>query len=283
VGGRSRPAAWPALLAYVAAFVLALAMNLALLLGVGVARAHGPWPAVLDEAQRYALSAAGLMAQATVSACVFAFVAVAAARIDGPGVIERLRLGAPRGSALGTAAAVSGMIGLSFACGAASELLGVRGGGVMESIAHEMRAPSPGRFLLGVVTIGVAPGLAEEALFRGLLQGRLVAAWGRAPGVVGASVAFGLIHGEAVQGTLAFVAGLFLGWTVERLGGVRPTMVAHAVNNALFVSLAAVHSTDSPSRAVQVAATIGGAIVWAGSTALLASRLALRPEDAEAR
>jgi hypothetical protein len=50
VAGSQRPAAWPALLAYVAAFVLALASNLALLLGAAAMRAHGPREAILDEA-----------------------------------------------------------------------------------------------------------------------------------------------------------------------------------------------------------------------------------------
>jgi membrane protease YdiL (CAAX protease family) len=279
VRGSAHPSARPALVAYAAAFVLTLATNLALLLCVAAARSRGPWAAVLDEAQRFALSAGGLMAQAAASAGVFALVAWAGARIESADVVGRLRIGAARSSTLGVAAAIAGMVGLSIACGATSELLGVRGRGVMEAIARELRAPTATRFVVAVFALGLAPGLAEEALFRGLLQGRMVAAWGRVPGIVGASLAFGLIHGELVQGTVAFLAGLFLGWTAERLGGIRPTMLAHAVNNALFVALAAVHSTDVPSPRVQAAAAVAGAALWLASTVALSSPFALRPAE----
>jgi membrane protease YdiL (CAAX protease family) len=94
--------------------------------------------------------------------------------------------------------------------------------------------------------------------------------------VVGASFAFGLVHVAPVHAALAFIAGLFLGYAAERLGGIRPTMLAHAVNNSMFVALAALHSGDPPARTARIAALVGGAIVWAAATAVLASRLALR-------
>jgi membrane protease YdiL (CAAX protease family) len=218
------------------------------------------------------------MAQAVVSACAFVIVSLVAARLEGRRVVQRLGLGADRSTGVGLAAAISGMVGLSLACGAATDLLGVRGSsGVMQAIAQELRSPTAARFSAAVFAIGLAPGLAEETLFRGLLQRRLVAAWGRVPGIAGASIAFGLIHGEPVQGTVAVVAGLFLGWTAERLRGIRGAMVAHAVNNALFVALAAVHAAGSPARGILAASAAAGAVVCVASIAVLSSRLALRP------
>jgi membrane protease YdiL (CAAX protease family) len=288
--GARRPPAWPALLAFAAAFVFTLVANTILIVAVGAARTGAFSSRAADEAQRYALSGPGLAAQAALSASVFACLALAVARIVDPSgrarsgeanagwtaVAMRLRLGASRATTAGILAAVAGMLGLSLACGAVADLLSVRSSGaVMGAIAHEMRASSPAKLALATAAIGVAPGVAEEIFFRGLVQGRLVAAWGSAGGIVGAALAFGLTHVEPAHAALAFVAGLFLGWTAERLGGIRPTMLAHSVNNSAFVLLAAVSS--AASRRAEVAAAVGGAVVWALATAVLASPRARRP------
>jgi membrane protease YdiL (CAAX protease family) len=273
-----RPPAWPALVAYAVGFFATLAASTGLLLAVGAARVRGPWPAILEEAQRFAVSGAGLTAQAALSAAALAAVAAAGARLLGPDIAAQLRLGTTRASALGGAAAVVGTVGLSLSCGAATDLLGARRGVVMEGISRAMRTQGYSAFVLAVVAIGVAPAIAEEAFFRGLIQGRLVAAWGRVPGIVGAALTFGLIHIDPVHMTLALVAGLFLGWAAERLGGIRPTMLAHAVNNSMFLALAMLQPADVSSRVARIVALCGGVIVWAAATAVLSSRLALRSE-----
>lgn len=281
--GSRRPPAWPALLVYAVAFFLTLAASTGLLLAVGAARTRGSWAAVLEEAQRFAVSGPGLAAQAASSAAVLAGVAALAARREGRGVATGLRLGPTRASALGFAAAIAGMIGLSLTCGAATDLIGARRGAVMEGIAQSMKAQGTGAFVLAVVAIGAAPGIAEEAFFRGWMQRRLAASWGPGAGVVGASLAFGLIHVDPVHATLAFVAGLFLGWVAERLGGIRPTMWAHGINNAMFVALASLPGTDATSRAAAIAMLAAGALVCVASVVLLSSRFALRATGAPER
>ena len=78
------------------------------------------------------------------------------------------------------------------------------------------------------LTAGLSlPAFAEEGFFRGLMQGWLREAWGRWPAVVATSAAFGLIHGDRVQGSVAFITGLWLGWITERFGGIRPAIFAH--------------------------------------------------------
>jgi len=72
------------------------------------------------------------------------------------------------------------------------------------------------------------------------------------------------------------VAGLFLGWLAERFDGVRPSIAAHAINNALFVALASVGSGEVGSRRAQWIVLAAGAVVFSASTMLLRSRAAVR-------
>jgi membrane protease YdiL (CAAX protease family) len=167
-----------------------------------------------------------------------------------------------------------GLLGLTIACGEATELLGLSRGDVMNAMTEEMRAPSAARLALSLLAIGLAPALAEETFFRGLLQPRLVAAWGPWGGVAGSAVAFGLIHVDPVHATLAFVAGLFLGFASQRLGGIRPTMAAHAVNNSLFLTLAALRGDELPSTSARAVTLVAGVVMFVTSSATLASRRA---------
>jgi membrane protease YdiL (CAAX protease family) len=274
----SRPPLWPVLAAYLAAFLLALGASAAYVLVAAIPRAGGDPSRIAEEATRFALSAPGVLGSALSSALVLTTVALATARLMGRGVIARLRLGPTRARPLGVVAAVTGMAGLSLACGAAAELLDVGHGDVMEVVAHSLAAPSPGRLVLALLTIGLAPGLAEEAFFRGLMQTRLGARWGRWPAVLVTAAAFGLFHLDPVQGTLAFVAGIFLGWIVERFGGLRPSIAAHAINNAMFVLLASYGSPDEhATRAATVATLVGGLLACGVSIAVIMSRLGTAP------
>jgi membrane protease YdiL (CAAX protease family) len=266
-----RPSPWPAAVAYVAAFVLALVSSVLLVLVVAWVRVHGERPRLQAEATAFALSAPGLMLGALANAGVLAAVALVTARLWGKPIAARLRVGPTRATRLGTASVVAGMVGLSVACGAASELAGVRGGSVMDAMAQALQGPSAVRYVGALAAIGLAPGFAEEIFFRGLLQTRLVATWGRWPAIVASSIAFGLIHLDPVQGSLAIVAGLFLGWSVERFGGVRPSILAHVANNATFVTFASFGSAEQAPRAVEIAGVVVGGLVWVASIALLRS------------
>lgn len=272
-----RPSAWPVLVAYAVAFVLTLGSSALLAFAVGVVRAGGVTSRVVDEATSFALSLPGLMASALLSALVLLAMAVLTSTLMRRPPGAALRLGRTRASGLGVLAAATGMVGLSFACGAASELLGVREGSVMRVVARALVSPRPVTFATALLTLGVAPGIAEETFFRGLLQTRLAARWGRWPAIAASSVAFGLFHVDPVQGVVAFAAGLFLGWTVEHFGGVRPSVIAHAVNNSIFVALASLDPTETSSRRADVAALAIGAAMCAGSIALLRARAARRP------
>lgn len=280
---QARPALWPILAAYLAAFVLALGASVAFVLAAVAPRTGWDAPRLADEAQKFALSAPGLLGAAFVDAAVLAGVTLVTARLMGKGIAARLRLGPTRATTAGGVAAVAGMAGLSLACGATVELLAIGHGGVMESIASALHSSSPLRGVLALLAIGVAPGVAEEGFFRGLLQTRLAARWGRWPAVVASAAAFGLFHIDPVQGSLAFLAGVFLGWVADRFGGIRPTILAHALNNAMFVLFATQASPDDQgTKAQAVGLLVGGAVTCLGSVAILRSRWAVTGGDATA-
>jgi membrane protease YdiL (CAAX protease family) len=273
----SRPAVWPVLVAYLVAVVLVLAGTVVVVSAAALVRAGGKVAHVHAEATRFAFSAAGVMAAAVVSATVLALDALVTARLLGGGIAARLRLGPTRATPVGLLAAVVGMAALSLATGAAADRLGVRHEGTMEDIARALARSSPVQIALAIVTIAIAPGIAEELFFRGLMQTRLVARFGARAGILAASAAFGLMHMDPVQTPLAFVLGLFLGWVTERLGGVRASIAAHAVNNALFVAVASSGAhAGAGSHGGDVSSIVGGAAAWAGATLLLRSRFAVR-------
>jgi uncharacterized protein len=273
----SRPALWPVLAAYLAAFVLVLVASGVYVLVAAIPRAGLNPERLAEEATRFALSTPGLLGGALVSAVVLALVSLVAARLMGGGLAARLRTGPTRARPLGIAAAIVGTAGLSLACASAAELTGRGKGGVMEAIALALQTSNPLRIVLAVLAIAVAPGFAEETFFRGLVQTRLRERWRRWPAIVATAVAFGVFHLDLVQGSLAVIAGIFFGWVADRFGGIRPTVAAHAVNNTMFVLFASLASRDQhPSRVENVVVLLAGAAVCAGATAVIRSRHAVR-------
>jgi membrane protease YdiL (CAAX protease family) len=255
---RPRIPAWPALLSYLCAFVLVVLGD-----------------SVLWELLRFATSAGHVVAVAATNGALLLLVALVAARLQGD-VRSRLRIGPSRASAAGVVAASVGTVGLSIAGGALSELLGVGHEGVQEMVETALRGADPAMFAAALGAIALAPGIGEETFFRGLRQTRRVASLGRWPAIGIASLAFGLLHLDKVQTPLVFVIGLFLGWCAERLDGIRPTIVAHATNNAVFILLATVGSRASAQRGVQVAAGASGVLVCLLCAAVLRTGVAIK-------
>jgi membrane protease YdiL (CAAX protease family) len=265
----------------VAAFLVMVAGS-ALVVGiVTLRRCGGNVGCVQEAAMTYAFSAPGLMALAAVSAASLLLVAMATARLSTARVGQYLRLGPTRATGAGYLAAILGTSGLSLVCGSAADLAGARGESVMDKLADALQRLGPAHLALAILAIGVGPGLAEETFFRGLMQPRFAARWGRWPAIVAAAFAFGLMHLDKVQSPLAFLLGIFLGWTAERLEGIRPTVAAHAINNAIFVGAACFGGNQDPSKTAEVAMVAGGALVWGLSLAVLRSDRAVRPAAPE--
>lgn len=92
--------------------------------------------------------------------------------------------------------------------------------------------------LLVLVFGAVLTPVAEELMFRGVLYGAL-----RRYGIVAATIVsallFGLAHGFTIVFPVAVMLGALNALLYERAGSIWPSVVAHAVHNALGFSIAA--------------------------------------------
>ncbi len=228
-----RDAAWPVLAAYAIVFVGGIEGSQALVLAVGSRRAGGDAERVAAEATRFALSLPGLAAVAVLNAVLLTVAAVITAALAG-GIAAQLGWQRGRASVAGVAVAVVGAVALSAAGSAIADAAGVGQGPVMNAIADAV-ASGPS---LALLALALVPGFAEELFFRGLVQTRLATALGPWPAIAVTAAAFGALHLDLVQGCLAFVVGLWLGWVRQRYASLWPAVAAHVVNNAVFVGLA---------------------------------------------
>jgi uncharacterized protein len=88
--------------------------------------------------------------------------------------------------------------------------------------------------LAQLLAISVLAGLAEEALFRALVQGAIAEAWGPAPALVLASVLFGICHWiTPAYALIAGLMGLYLGGLWWWSGNLLTPVVAHAAYDFL--------------------------------------------------
>jgi hypothetical protein len=108
--------------------------------------------------------------------------------------------------------------------------------------ALSWEAAGPRLALLGILAV------CEEAFFRGYLQRALEEAWGRrwrlagarfGPGLIAASVAFGVAHVPVygAGGPLRAVPGLLLGLLYARRGSLAGPVVFHWAANALMLGV----------------------------------------------
>ncbi|MGH9150568.1 MAG: lysostaphin resistance A-like protein, partial [Acidimicrobiales bacterium] len=96
-------------------------------------------------------------------------------------------------------------------------------------------AQGPGLLLLAVLTVVGAP-LVEEIFFRGVLQVALVRRLGAVAGVGVASVAFALVHFQALQFPALVLFGVVAGTLAHRAGRLGPAVVTHVAFNGIAVA-----------------------------------------------
>lgn len=94
-------------------------------------------------------------------------------------------------------------------------------------------ATSPIELLGVVVTVALVPSVAEELLFRGLVQRELEASFGGLRGAIAAGVVFALYHMNPFSLVALIALGAYFGFVVYRSGNVTLAIAAHFLNNFL--------------------------------------------------
>lgn len=157
---------------------------------------------------------------------------------------------------------------------AALTLLEVKGG-LLASMSGAAKDTSPAQFALLLLFGAIAPGLAEELTFRGLLQTRLVERWGAVTGVVVSATLFGLWHLDVRQGLMAMMMGLWLGWCALRHQSIVNVAFAHVANNAFAFTLAR-FADQEPEGSAPFSTIAVGLLVTALCAAVVQRRAAGR-------
>lgn len=94
-------------------------------------------------------------------------------------------------------------------------------------------AQSPVEFAGVVATVALVPAIAEELLFRGLVQRDLEKVTGGIRAAVIAGVIFALYHLNPFSIVPLIVLGVFFGYVVHRSQNITLAMIAHFLNNFL--------------------------------------------------
>ncbi len=159
-----------------------------------------------------------------------------------------------------------GALGLSAALDGGLTRSGLRDASVLASVDELLRASSGSDLVLATAALVLAPALAEELLCRGLVQRALAARVAPGFAVLGASVLFGALHLEWIQGGAAALLGVYLGLVAWRLDSTRPAVLCHLLNNGVALASSALELPFDGSRTPVLVA--GLALAAAGLAAL---------------
>jgi membrane protease YdiL (CAAX protease family) len=185
------------------------------------------------------------------------------------GAADRLALVTPNLSGTRWLAVCAGSLAVTLCAMLAMHAAGVSPDRSVLDQLLDLRGP----LALASVIVGaflVPP--AEELLFRGYVQTRLVVRWGPAWGIGITAFMFALAHWTT--GGLAHVGGvvplaLWLGWLAWRTGSILPSIAAHVTVNFVLISLAvtwpeAIMAFDRelPRVAAGLALPLAAAAAW---------------------
>lgn len=229
-----RPRVWTVFAAFWAALAAILLLSAAVFMGLvsreaGLAGLGDP-----DVVMRIATSGTGMALSILISSGMLAGVALVAAHLSPLPLRQRLRLRTEgRFDALDGLLATLGVLGLGEAMSSAAGLFDLIAGTNLALLARVSAEMPLSSFLMVLVVGSLGAGIAEELFFRGYMQTRLSARWGKVAGVAITAAFFGLIHFDVLHAPLAAVMGLYFGWLAEARGTVVLTIVAHVGNNAL--------------------------------------------------
>ena len=105
-----------------------------------------------------------------------------------------------------------------------------------EDYEEVSEALNTGGIWLQIIGAGFLAPAVEELMMRGLVYQRFRQMMRPGPAMFWSALAFGIFHGNVIQGIYAFLVGLFFAWLLERFQRILVPMVAHMSAN-LFVIL----------------------------------------------
>ena len=109
---------------------------------------------------------------------------------------------------------------------------------VLETLMQMMKNP------IGLISVCLLGPLAEEVIFRGAIERRLLEKnWNPWFAIVISALFFAVAHFNFAQGFTATVIGIFMGWVYYRTRSIWPGVIIHVVNNTA-ASLMALASPD---------------------------------------
>lgn len=132
-----------------------------------------------------------------------------------------------------------------------------------------------------VLLIALAPGFAEELVYRGLLQRGLLQRWSPAAAILASTLLFALVHGEPTAMVFIVPIGLWFGVVAWRTGSVWPTILMHAGINGLWTASMMVWHRE-PALQPSLT-TIGWVLLALGLVAFPFAVRALRGAEVPAR
>lgn len=119
---------------------------------------------------------------------------------------------------------------------------------VVESMGWEAFKPSEkandiigggANLWLAFVVVAVVAPFSEEVFFRGFAYAGLRRSMGIVPGMLLSAALFGLFHVDPTVFVPTFIFGIVLAWVYIQAGSIWPSMLAHALNNAVVLGIAA--------------------------------------------
>jgi uncharacterized protein len=205
-----------------------------------------------------------LLTSAAATQVMLLLTALSAAVLSPRPVLQRLRLKPSTLSPLGYIVAPIGAFAISILFGSLVTVFGIHETGTLKLLGDAFRHLSPAEVVFALLIVGVMPGFAEEFLFRGYIQTRLVQRLGRWGGILITAALFGIMHMDPLQGTFAIGFGIYIGYLADKAGSIRPAMVCHAFNNSVQVILGRYlvnGGQETPIKRAAIIALIAAAVV----------------------
>ncbi|HEV7280310.1 MAG TPA: type II CAAX endopeptidase family protein [Pirellulaceae bacterium] len=106
-------------------------------------------------------------------------------------------------------------------------------------------------FVLTVLGVALMPALAEEFLFRGYVQSRLLRAWPAWGAILVSAILFAVAHMDPIQSLGVLPIGIWMGIVAFRTNSLLPAIGCHLVNNTyalVAMRLASTFASEDPEK-----------------------------------